>query len=274
MWIDTGGGRGFVRHNLLDFGDCFGSLWEGSVQQAWRREHAFWFDPSQMLSDFVTFGALERPWDRAKLGSTGLVFGYFSDAGFDPESWRPTYPNPAFGRMTEHDAAWMARIVARMTETHIAAMVSEARLEQSLQNELVRVLIGRRKAILRRYLTRLSPLSDAIIDARSGEPWLCLRDLGVDAGLAHRHRRYSVRAVLASGPGTVEIPIVENESFGRTCIHLARLGARTPNGGYWVVDVEVEDERAPDNEPSPRPLSVHLFAREHDVQIIGVERRD
>lgn len=276
MWIDTGGGRGFVRHNLLDFGDCFGSLWEGSVQQAWRREHSYWLDPSEVLADFVTFGAIERPWDRAELGPTGLVFGYYTDRGFEPESWRPTYPNPAFQRMTELDAAWMARIMAQMAEAHIAAMLSTARLDRALHDELLRILLARRVAILRRYFARVSPLSRGGIETRSGEPWLCLRDLAVEAAIANRHRRYSARARLISGQAARPATAVETQRPGQPCVHIANLGLQTPSGGYWVLAVHVQDEvvTGPDRQRSPTPLSVHLFAREHDAQIVGIERRE
>jgi hypothetical protein len=67
--------------------------------------------------------------------------------------------------------------------------------------------------------------------------------------------------------------MVETEARGRACIYLAKLGERTPSGGYWVLDVDIQDARASsDNHRLPRSLSVHLFARETEVQIVGVER--
>ena len=36
MWRQVEDGRGYVMHHLIDFGDCFGSVWGGSAQAAWR----------------------------------------------------------------------------------------------------------------------------------------------------------------------------------------------------------------------------------------------
>lgn len=101
MWIETEPGKGYVRHHLLDFGDCFGSLWEGPAQQAWRRGHAFWFGPGQILTDFVTFGAKKRPWDEAELGPSGLTLGYY---GVEARS-RRVVSDVSEPRLRAHDGA-------------------------------------------------------------------------------------------------------------------------------------------------------------------------
>ncbi len=263
MWIESGDGRGYVRHHLLDFGDCFGSLWVGPAEQTWRREHAYWFEPGQILVDFSTFGALERPWDRAKLGPSGLVFGYYAVPGFDPEGWRPTYPNPAFSRMSERDAAWMARILARLSEPHIEAIVRTAELEPELHGELVRTLVGRRRVILERYLTRLSPLSDPVVITRGGEPWLCLRDWAVSSKIASGRRRYVVRASFGGRQDPAQPLALAASTPGEACIALRQLSTLEPAGGYWSLRVAALDDAAPGaarrGRHAPYPLDVHVY---------------
>ena len=112
-------GPGFVRHYILDLGDCFGSIWEwDSVTR--RLGFAYYFDFSYLGEDFVTLGTHVRPWEVAR--REGGIFAYFSARNFDPEAWKGGYPNPAFLRMQEGDGAWMARIIARFTDDDVAAI--------------------------------------------------------------------------------------------------------------------------------------------------------
>ena len=43
----------------------------------------------------------------------------FLRTAFEPDDWKPGYPNPAFSRMKEQDAAWMARIIAEFSDEHL-----------------------------------------------------------------------------------------------------------------------------------------------------------
>src|SRR5690606_35808389 len=155
-WMETGQGRGYVRHNLLDFGDSLGSLWEPPPLGR-RLGHAYYLDLSDVAEDWLTLGLITRPWEKAEFGPSGRVFGYFDVKTFEPESWRPGYPNPAFSRMQERDAAWMARIIARFGSAHLRAAVATADLRDTLlEQELMRILRGRQARILDRYLSLLS----------------------------------------------------------------------------------------------------------------------
>jgi hypothetical protein len=265
MWIETEPGKGYVRHHLLDFGDCFGSLWEGPAQQAWRRGHAFWFGPGQILGDFFTFGAKKRPWDEAKLGPTGLTLGYYNVDDLEPEQWYPTYPNPAFGRMTERDAAWMARIMARIKQPQIEAMVGAAELPKPLHDELVRVMEGRRKKILARYLSRLSPLADVTIDTSGA---LCALDLAHDNGLAPSNRRYSVRAWAGVELAPARAPALWLPAGGQPCVRLTELPAGNGQRRYWIVELASDDGGA----RGPGALRIHLYREGEQLLLVGIER--
>jgi hypothetical protein len=272
MWIETASGSGYVRHHLIDFGDCFGSLWEGPAQQAWRRGHAYWFGPGQIVADFISFGVVERPWDRAQMGPSGMLLGYYGVEEFDAEAWYPTYPNPAFGRMTEHDAAWMARIIARIERPQLEAMVAAAELEPKLHAELVRILIGRRQKILARYLSRLSPLA-VELPAPSAPAQLCATDLALSNGLAASDRRYTARAwqglELASSPA----PRVTLRAPGQPCVQLGDLPASTSEQQYWVLDLRVKDgSPQPERALGVPPLRLHLYRHAQQFSLVGVER--
>jgi hypothetical protein len=262
---------GFVEHYLLDFGDCFGAMGSSAPQNAWRRGHAYWFDAGQILSDFLALGILERPWDRARLGPSGLVFAYYDVNEFDPERWKTRRPNAAFSRMTERDAAWMARVIARIDRPQLDAMVRNVPMSEPLRSELLRILAGRRAKILRRYLERLSPLAAPQLLARGEHVWLCATDLGVRAGSALDRRVYAARAwsTVGSGAGSALPVELALRAADEPCVLLPRApGANRSNPAYWIV--ELRTGRAP---ALPYPARFHLYqTADLEYAVVGLER--
>ena len=53
--------------------------------------------------------------------------GRFEGDAFEPEKWKPEYPNPAFENMRPDDAFWAARIVAKFNDAAMRAIVEKAR---------------------------------------------------------------------------------------------------------------------------------------------------
>lgn len=167
---------GFVKHWYLDFGDSLGT--RTRIDDLSRRYgHTYLFDPGAIGADLFTFGLLVRPWERVQIESP--TFPYFTVAEFDAEGWVPGYPNPAFVRMTEHDGAWMARILARIDDDTVKAAVDEAALPPEDAAYLLRTLVGRRDAIVRRYLAKLSPIGNLVTDGDE----LCGIDHAFHSGL-------------------------------------------------------------------------------------------
>src|SRR5262249_19837317 len=187
--------------------------------------------------------------DRAHFGPTGETLGYFDDADFVPEEWKSGYPNPAFARMTERDAAWMARILARFTDQRIDLLLGEARADMLLVlSELLRILKGGRDKILRRYLLRLSSFTDPVLETRTGSRWLCLQDRAEEAGMGAppdpwasvwSDSRQAVRTKVERTPGGVcaQVPtdapdyLVIDVYSGRTGQGAARGRPRPRPGG-------------------------------------------
>ena len=123
---------GRTTHWYLDLGDCFGSHW--TLESVNRRiNHSYYFDPGDVAIDFLTFGTFERPWDRPVHNQELPMFDYFRP-DFEPEEWKGGYPNPAFARMTELDAAWATRILSRFTDANVGAAVCVARTRDITSN--------------------------------------------------------------------------------------------------------------------------------------------
>jgi hypothetical protein len=268
MWVATGETQGYVRHSIIDFGDCFGSIWEPPTLGR-RLGYSHYFDLSETLADWFTLGIRTRPWDVARFGPSGKVFGYYDVQHFQAEDWKGGYPNPAFSHMSERDGAWMARIIAQFSDAHLEQLVSIAQLESpALEAELFRLLSGRRDRVLDRYLTRLSPLTlPALRGGASAE--LCLRDLAEQSGVRRgRTRGYAVTAYEGGAPQRLEH--VRAIGAHRICTTLPRSAAASPAApGYLIVDWVSQSEGF----PPEFPARIHLFdLGERGFEIVGLER--
>ncbi len=180
---------GHVRHYVIDTSDSIGGAIP-SPETTTRLGHGYLVSMGDITLDFITFGAIERPWDRVRTEPGREKFGYFSARDFDPEKWKGLYPNPAMIRMTERDGAWMARIIARFTPADVRAIVEAGRFSDPGDTDyLVKVLIERQRLILARYLMKLSPL--AHVHAVGNQ--LCATDLARSSGVLPANRfRYTV----------------------------------------------------------------------------------
>jgi hypothetical protein len=153
-WV-TAGGRSFVRHYLIDFSAILGAGPFGPRALVTGTE--YYADYGVMARQTATAGLAKFAWENAvdpNIPSVGRV----ESAQFDPEGWRPDYPNPAFDERTDRDARWGARIVAAFTDEHIRAAVAAAQYSDPRAAEYVtRVLIERRDKIARRWLGAATP---------------------------------------------------------------------------------------------------------------------
>jgi hypothetical protein len=180
------GGRRFVRHHILDWGDSLGTIWPWErLNRRMGVGRGGFLDLDHVFVDLFTLGLYPRPWYQATVSSAPSAFAFFDAANFAPAEWRGTYRNVAFEQMTDRDALWAARILARFSDAHVAAIVAEAKLDDAgAADYLTRTLVARRDAILREYLLRLSPLDRLTITRRgpSAPQSLCFDDLAVETG--------------------------------------------------------------------------------------------
>ena len=133
-------GLRYLKHYLMDFGDILGS---NGVQpkHAWSG-HEYTIDGKGTLVQMATLGCAVPRWARASYPNyTGV--GRFDSWSFDPLSWKPNYPNPAFLLMDREDAFWAAKQVAAFTDAEIRALVetgeySDARASQWIADSLIK----------------------------------------------------------------------------------------------------------------------------------------
>lgn len=265
---DAESSPGYVKHYYLDISDALGSQWalDGISR---RLGKSYYFDAKDVGTDFITLGLLDRPWQHSAKNPRTPGYGYFRAVDFEPEKWKPGYQNPAFLRMTEHDGAWMARVIARVRPADVEAIVKAGQLAVATEERIITdVLQERRMRILRRYLTRISPLADVTVTAEG----VCAIDLALQAGVA-APSRFAYRADVATGASSERQKATVSQAYtdGSVCVHIPRTEADggTPDDAksrYRVVRVW--------NGLVQAPLEIHLYDRgpKRGLFVVGLVR--
>jgi hypothetical protein len=248
MWQAPGDGQpGYVKHFQLDFGDCLGSMsgWERVTR---RRGHVYEIEWSTAFVELITFGLLPRPWRDPKLSPAGTTLGYYKAEPFDPDHYRTAYPFGPYARVTEADAAWGARILARITPDMVRALVDSANLTNPVvKHELMISLLGRREKLLKRFLTRLSPLARPRIDGAK----LCVTDARIEGGL-------TIGGKLTAQQDGQTLSTERGRSDAERCV-----GPLSTSADYTLIELRADDTH---------PLRVHLYKQDGAYTVAGLDR--
>ena len=265
---DPDSSPGTIRHWYIDLGDCFGSEWDWEGMSK-RLNYSYYFDVPYVLEDFLSLGIPERHWDRVQRSPDGKIFGFFDSADFDPAMWRGGYPNPSFNNMTEHDAAWAARILARFTVDDVIAAVKVGDYTDPRHTPfIVHHLLVRQKKILERYFSKLSPVTDFTVVAST----LCGVDLARKTA-TYPEGRFSYSAKQFAGEALAPryrlTPTISEG--GRVCVNLGHVaddgGSRDDSPSRYLY-VELANGHA------DAPIKVHMYdlGPQRGFRIVGLER--
>lgn len=252
MWeAPADGAPGYVKHYQLDFGDCLGSL-SGWERVSRRRGHVYEVEWDSLLVETFTLGLLPRPWREPEMSRAGTMLGYFKAEPFDPDHYRTAYPFGPYAEVTEADAAWGARILARITPQMVRALIAHAGLtSRVMAEELEIALLGRRDKLLRRFLSRLSPLARPRID-ETGR--LCVTDARIEGGITSQ-ATYTARIPATNTP----LAIAAGTTRAETC-----AGPIAPQANYVIVELRAD---------STGPLLVHLYRTQAGTYAVaGLDR--
>ena len=251
---------GHVVHYQLGTSAALGSMWNWVADSPWtdqasrRLGYSYLVDWADVVRDFFTLGIPLRPWDTVHQRPGHELFGYMNVADFDPEAWKNEYPNKAFSRMSDRDAAWMARILARFTPELITTLARMGRFSDTSNTRyLASVLEGRLERILERYLLRLSPIAALQVEGDA----LC----GIDLA-EWRHLRDPSRfhyAARTAGGAALE---TRHVAGGSLCVTLRHV----PRGADNYVRVLIEDGVA------AHPLVAHVYDVGTSFKLVGIER--
>ena len=180
--LETTNGRAWVKHYMFDFGSILGS---GTVfAQRHRPGNEYIFEQRPGWLTLATLGLYVRPWMLIDYPEVPPSVGRFEAHAFEPQKWKPEYPNAAFDNVRPDDAFWAARIVARFSDEMVGAVVKKAQYSDPRATEyLTRALITRRDKVLATWLNQVCPavdprllaegaltFSNAAVDARAATP--------------------------------------------------------------------------------------------------------
>ena len=199
---------GYLRHYVIDFGATFGSSSTRAKHRKDETERPF--DLYRFLGRLTTLGLYKQPWEDKENRILDPALGFMHD-DFDPDSWKPSWTNPAFVNMTDADAYWAAKIVGAFTDEHIQAAVHAGGLPSREVEEMLAGLIRvRRDRIVKYYFERVSTVEEPVA-ARQGAGALrvSFRDLGLERGLwtpdgTVYDWRFDDRALDRSGAGSAQ----------------------------------------------------------------------
>ena len=257
VYIDGKNGGKYVKHYMLDFGSTLGS--GDFVNGPYRVGHEYIYDGAATGHAFITLGFWQRPWE-----VTGQIqypeVGYFQAESFEPEKWKPNYPNLAFLRSDDSDAYWGAKIVTAFSDDLIRRLAEEGRYTRPEVTDYIgQTLRKRRDAIGRYWLDRITPLEDISFEPDDSGGSLRFRDIALERGYAEAgSRSYRVRIVDLQGrerlapsdirgaSGSLKIPRAAlgaeprraADRFGRRPALKVRIQASRWSYG-WALPIEV-----------------------------------
>ena len=104
--------------------------------------------------------------DDHRLSRVPRSVGRLEAERFDPLTWKPEYPNPAFDNMRPDDAFWAARIVSKFSDEAIRAVVEKAAYSDPAATDfMTKTIIARRDKVVATWINQVCPVVDTALSA-------------------------------------------------------------------------------------------------------------
>jgi hypothetical protein len=254
-------GRSVVKHYLQDVGSTFGTA---NGIHDWDIGYEHFYEGSTTTKRFFSLGFALSPWQTVPYVEYESI-GKFEGDRFDPRTWRPQTPTAAYMEMRADDAFWAAQRVMAFTDDLIRAAVHTGQYsDAAAEAHLVSVLIKRRDAIGRAYLTAINPVVDPRLD---GNGQLTFDNAAVRARFAEAPTKYrAVWSRFDNAAGTSQ-RIAETESA--TTSMAAPRDLPTAAGSYIQVDISAESAA---NASWREPVRVYFRRAASGWTLVGLER--
>ena len=245
-------GVSFVKHHLIDFGAMFGSA--SVISNTARDGNAYFWELKPALAQIATLGIWSPRWMRDRYIKHPAL-GMIEYPSFEPEQWKPNYPNPAFQNRLPSDEFWAAKKVMAFSDEAISAIVKEARFTDPHAGDLLtNYLIKRRDKIGEVYFAKVLPLDSFKVSQGRLE----FEDLQVKYGLAG-NRHYQVEWSSFDNNSEEHAPIA-----GATSFRLPDSALGAASGSFFAAKIQAEDEN--------KTVIVYLRKDGSAFSVTGIER--
>jgi hypothetical protein len=260
-------GRQYIRHYLFDFGSTLGS---GTVfAQKPRAGNEYLWEPGPTFASIFSLGLWVRPWIRVDYPDYPSI-GNFEADFFQPEKWKPEYPNAAFNNLTDEDAFWAAKIVMTFNDDQVRAIVKTGQLsDPRAEAYLAETIIKRRDKVGHYWLNQVNPLDQLRVDGDTlvfdNAAVRLLKGVAeADSYQVQWHKfdnkkeaQEPVGTKLTTTEKRVAIPSAafEGPADAGTQYALAEITTQSAHHSKWA-----------------RPLRVYLRKNGPDVSVVGIER--
>jgi hypothetical protein len=248
------GSLSFVRHYLIDFGSAFGS--DGDIPKDARFGHEYQIPTAgKVLLKSISLGLWTEDWERARYPKLKAV-GRIGSETFNPEKWKPNYPNQAFMNRLPDDEFWAAKIVMCFSDEDIRAIVETGEYsDPRVVDYLVTTLAKRRDKIGQAYFSKVLPLDSF----RIANGQLLFDNLAEKSGF-RKAQTYRVTWSQFDNTRGATTPIPEDNSFS-----IPRAFASASEESYVSAGISAQgDDR--------KSVTVYLRKRNNNMDAVGISR--
>ena len=199
---------------------------------------------------------------------------------FEPETWKPNWPNQAFNNLTVRDGYWGAKLVGSFTDEQIRAAVAAGELPDAwAADTLATILMTRRDATVEHWYGKVSPVERPRVVDDDGLVAVAFEDLGLRDGpwtpAGSRYEwRFEDRAlgVRRDGESPVghrghEILLIV-EGVDRSSAETARRPGAADADGYATLDVRITRNGS---DARPGPARIYLRRVDDGYEVAALE---
>lgn len=245
-------GVSFVKHYLIDFGAILGSA--SVLSNTARDGNTYFFSPKQTMAQIFSLGLYVPEWARSDYIKHPAL-GQIEYPRFEPEEWKPNYPNPAFVNRLPDDTFWAAKKVMSFSSEQIRAIVQQAQYsDPEAEKWIITYLTDRRDIIGQTYFAKVLPLDGFKVDGGK----LAFEDLQVKYGLT-KERNYQVAWSLFDNSTEAMTPLEGGSGFA-----VPAKVANADDGAYFAARIDVGDKA--------KTVTVYLRKNRGQLQVVGIDR--
>jgi hypothetical protein len=259
----TENGRTIVKHILQDVGSTFGMA---NGKHEWDIGYEHFYEANASRRRLLSFGFALSPWQTVPYTEYSSI-GHFEGDEFDPTAWKPQTPTTAYMEMRDDDAFWAARRVTAFTDDQIRAVVHTGQFsDPAAERHLASVMIKRRDAIGRTYLTRINPVINPQLDANGR---LTFENAAVASGFAAAPAAYRAAWLRFDNATGATRSIGETTGAGATVMDPPSGLLPAAADSFVAIDISADSSAPPSWQ---RPVRTFFRRNSSGWKLVGLER--